>query len=342
MKKFHLLFILLFTAVYFTGCKPMHYDDDVLIAFYNCENFFDTTDNPNKNDDEFTPSGTYHYTQRSYEQKLHNIATVFQSMGSYKTMPALIGLAEVENDAVLATLSRQPELERNNYHYVLTDGHDVRGINVGLLYNPERFRMLSHESIAIKDKDTSMLTRDILHVFGILNTDTVDIFVNHWPSRRNENEIGYSNNRIIVAKILKEQIDALVRTHPPAKIIVMGDFNDNPTDSSINIVLCAKEHKASVYPTDLYNPYVNLYKNGSGTEAYQHNWNLFDQILLSGSLVNTTGKGLRYKEAIIYKPDFMTEHRKDIEGTPRRSYTGTRWHNGYSDHFPVMIILSSN
>jgi endonuclease/exonuclease/phosphatase family metal-dependent hydrolase len=336
-NQFTVLIILLLSIVISQSCNTTPPRKNFAVVFYNCENFFDTINNPNTNDDEFTPSGKYHYTQKIYEQKLHNIATVFQTIGTNpnKALPVLIGLSEIENNTVLDDLTSQPELKKRNYKHILYEGHDMRGINVGLLYDPQYFKVITSAPIAITlPHGDTMPTRNILHVSGVLGKDSVHVFVNHWPSRRNDEqtEINHeANKRIIVATILKEQISNILKTTPNSKIIVMGDFNDNPTDSSINNL---------IHNTSLSNPFTELYQKGEGTEHYQQEWNLFDQVLLSNSLVNPSNPvSLRYKEATIYKPDFITANHNGKEALPRRAYAGTHWNNGYSDHFPVIVYL---
>ena len=314
--------------------------NEVAVAFYNCENFFDTVHNPAKEDEEFTPEGKYHYTQRIYEQKLHNIATVIQSMGGADG-PAIMGMAEVENSTVLNDLIRQPELARRNYKYEWFDGPDPRGINVAMLYNPKYFRVLKAEPLHVDLSGVSgkSITRDVLHVYGILCGDTVHVFVNHWPSRRGgEDESG--PKRAIAAKVDKDAVDKVMKRNPNAEVIVMGDLNDNPTDKSIADVLDAKGVQNEVHGSGLYDPFVDIFKSGTGTEEYRHSWNLFDQVIISGAFLHNKNQKLHYEKAEIYKPDFIIDHYKGHEGEPHRSFVGPHWINGYSDHFPVILYLS--
>ena len=327
-------------ATGFCGCTPKTSDHQVLVAFYNCENFFDTEHNPAKEDEDFTPQGKYHYTQRIYEQKLHNIATVIQSMGTEG--PAIIGLAEVENSNVLNDLTHQPELQHANYKYAWFDGPDPRGINVALLYNPQYFTLLSSEPLHVDLSAFSgkSLTRDVLHVSGILSGDTVDVFVNHWPSRRGGEEAS-DDKRAAAAQVNKDAIATIMKSRPAAKIILMGDLNDNPTDNSITTVLGAKPAPAEVTETGLYDPWTDIYKGGAGTEAFRGTWNLFDQVIISGSFLSNRNHKLHYEQAAIYRPDFIVDHYKGHDGEPHRSFAGTHWINGYSDHFPVILYLSA-
>lgn len=337
-RIFFLFVITLFTS--FSGCAQKTDEHDIAVAFYNCENFFDTVHNPAKEDEEFTPGGKYRYTQKIYGQKLHNIATVMQSMGGADG-PAIIGMAEVENSTVLNDLVHQPELERRNYKYEWFDGPDPRGINVAMLYNPKYFVVIKAEPLHVDltGINARSLTRDILHVYGVLSGDTVHVFVNHWPSRRGgEDESG--PKRAVAARIDKEAVESIMRKNPNAKIMLLGDFNDNPTDNSIAGILGAKGEKNEVAATGLYDPWVSIYKSGSGTEEYQHSWNLFDQVIISGAFLQNKNHKLHYNKAEIFKPDFIIDHYKGHEGEPKRSFVGTHWINGYSDHFPVILYLS--
>ncbi len=311
------------------------------IAFYNCENFFDPADDPETDDQDFTPAGKYHYTQRIFEQKAHNLAVAVQNMPS-KDGPAFIGLAEVENTAALDELVKQPEIARRNYKYVLRKGPDPRGINVAFLYNPGQFTVLYTESLPVDlaglgGKST---TRDVLHVMGKMDADTIDVFVNHWPSRR-EGAAESAPKRAAAARTNRKALDKIIQRRQHAKVIVMGDLNDNPNDASINEVLGAKENANDVTkPDQLYNPWSAIYGRGEGTEAYKHQWNLFDQIMVSGELARENAKGLHFVKAEIFKPELLVDHYKGHEGEPHRSFAGTRWINGYSDHYPVIVYLS--
>jgi hypothetical protein len=314
--------------------------NEIAIAFYNCENFFDTVHNPAKEDEEFTPEGKYHYTQKIYEQKLHNLATVIQSMGG-EDGPAMVGMAEVENNTVLNDLIQQPEIEKRHYKFEWFDGPDPRGINVAMLYSPKYFKVIKAEPLYIDltGVNGKSLTRDVLHVYGILSGDTVDVFVNHWPSRRGGEDESVPK-RAIAAKVDRDAVDKVMKHNSNAKVIVMGDFNDNPTDNSITGILGAKGEQNEVSPSGLYDPFINIFKSGKGTEEYKHSWNLFDQVIISGSFLQNNQHKLHYDKAAIYKPDFIIDHYKGHEGEPHRSFVGTHWINGYSDHFPVILYLS--
>ena len=341
LKKLLLLFgVGLMTG--FCGCAQKDAGNDITIAFYNCENFFDTVHNPAKEDEEFTPYGKNHYTKKIYHQKLHNIATVIQSMDG-RNGPALIGLAEIENNTVLNDLVQQPEIARRNYKYEWYDGPDPRGINVAMLYDPAHFRAIRSEPLHVDltGVNGKSITRDILHVFGILSGDTVDVFVNHWPSRRG-GEVESVPKRAIAAAVVRNAVSAVMHRRPLAKVIIMGDFNDNPDDNSIVNVLGAKGDEAGTAVPGLFDPWAAIYESGAGTEEYRHHWNLFDQIIISGAFLQKKPHDLQYDKAAIFKPDFIIDHYKGHEGEPHRSFAGTHWINGYSDHFPVILYLKIN
>lgn len=340
MRLLNISFI--FLLVFWCACNSFSQhgsSGNIAIAFYNVENFFDTVDNPHKTDDDFTPAGRYRYGTRIYEQKLHNIATAIASMND-GAGPVLLGLAEVENATVLDNLSAQPELGRFGYKHVWYDGPDIRGINVALMYKPELFQLIEskHVFVDLSSVQERSLTRDVLYVKGILADDTVHILINHWPSRRG-GVAQSAPKRAIAAAVNKKLIAEIRSADPDAAIIVMGDFNDNPTDGSLTKVLQTTKDKPVPASEILYNPFASFYAHGEGTEVYKHTWNLFDQILVSGALLQ--GHKLRYKSAQIYKPVFLRDTYKGHEGEPHRSFKGSHWIKGYSDHFPVLIYCTT-
>lgn len=313
------------------------------VAFYNFENLFDTLDEPYKFDDEFTPTGTNHYTSQVYHQKLHNLATVIEQLGTGLTPdgPALIGTAEIENDRVLQDLIAQPEIRDRQYRFVHFESPDSRGIDVALLYNPKYFRVLKARALYTdisKSGEKGGRTRDVLHVVGILADDTVHVFVNHWPSRRG-GEAASAPLRAIAAGVSKRIIDSLMAMNPDTKVLLMGDLNDDPTSPSVVKVLGAKGDRKNVKPGGLYNPWAAFLAKGIGTLAYNDAWNLFDQIMLSGGWLNAQDGHWRYYKAEIFSRDFLKENFGRYRGYPHRSFEGSNWLNGYSDHFPVIVYI---
>ncbi len=309
----------------------------VAIGFYNCENFFDTLDDPNKDDIENTP------TPGDYQQKLHNIATVFQKLGTDVTPdgPAIIGIAEIENDNVLKAVVAQPEIAKRNYNYVWFPTPDVRGISTAMLYNPKYFKVISAEPVRIPLETLGQTrpTRDVLHVYGVLSGDTVHILVNHWPSKAG-GEARSAPGRKLAASVDKHIIDSIQATNPNAKILLMGDLNDNPTSEGVVEVLKAKADKKNLSATDIYNPWINMYKKGIGTESFQGEWNLIDQIMITGAFVKNPNDQWKYYKEEIFNKQFLTNQFGKDAGLPHRSYTITHtWDNGFSDHYPVVMYF---
>ncbi len=313
------------------------------VAFYNFENLFDTLDDPKKFDEEFTPKGDYHYGTAIYTAKLHNLATVLQQMGTDVTPdgPAIIGTAKIENDRVLQDLCAQPEIRGRGYRFVHFESPDSRGIDVAMLYNPRYFTVLRAEALftdIAASGEKGGKTRDVLHVTGILAGDTTHVFVNHWPSRRG-GEAASAPLRAIAARVSRRVIDSLMAVNPATKVLVMGDLNDDPVSPSVAKVLGAKGDKNKVRPGELYNPWAAYFNKGIGTLGYNDSWNLFDQIMLSSGWLQDAGKGWRYYKSEIFSRDFLKEKFGQYKGYPHRSFNGTNWINGYSDHFPVIVYL---
>ncbi len=309
------------------------------IAFYNVENLFDTIDNPNKRDEEFTPQSDRHWNTERYKLKLDHIATVISKIGTdyVKTGPIIMGLAEVEDSRVLEDLIRQPQIADRHYRYVHFEGPDFRGIDVALLYNPLYFRLLEAHPVRVH-LPNGHPTRDILYAKGILDrTDTLFIIVNHWPSRRG-GERRSAPLRDTAAATARRIIDSIFRYNPDARIIVMGDLNDNPDNESVVKYLRAKGKKKQLQPGDLYNPMWKKYKNGIGTTAYQDTWSLFDQLMISQALLKDHNH-YKFWRAEIYNKPFLIQKTGRFEGYPFRTYAGGEFLGGYSDHFPVYLLL---
>jgi hypothetical protein len=312
------------------------------IAFYNLENLFDTLDDPNKFDEEFTPAGANHYTAQIYMRKLHNLATVLSQIAVEKVPdgPSIIGVAEVENIRVLQDLIAEPELKDRKLRIVHFESPDVRGIDVGMLYNPKYFKVLNAESlpIDITEDGKKEYTRDILYVEGLLNGDTLHVMVGHWPSRRG-GEAASKWKREKAAAVCKKKADAIRKQHPDAKIIVMGDLNDDPVSPSVAVTLAASEKEVAMKSGKFFNPWITYYKKGIGTLGFNDSWNLFDQIILSSTFLKKENSGWQFYKAEIFNRSFLKSQFGQYKGYPHRSFSGTNWIDGYSDHFPTYIYL---
>lgn len=303
------------------------------VAFYNLENLFDTIDNPKTHDDDFTPKGKLKWHQKRYKKKIKKISRVLDVLGTDKSHypPAIIGVAEVENKTVLNDLIYSKRLREHHYDYVHFDSPDDRGIDVGLLYNKQLFEYLSSEVFPLfitDDEGERDFTRDVLRVTGNLNGERVHILVNHWPSRRKGTEA--SEYKRMEASILNRRIiDGIKSDDPNAKIIVMGDFNDNPMNKSIQNLL----------QDDFINPMQVLIDKGEGTLKHDDDWYLFDQIIFSKNFLEENENGHRFKYAEVYDEEFLKVFRGKNKGKPFRTFIGRWYQGGYSDHFPVVTYL---
>ncbi len=313
------------------------------IGFYNLENLFDTVIDPDTNkilQDDFTPHSHKRWTSKRYQEKLNRMSKVIAELGTDITPDglAILGVAEVENKAVLEDLVKESSIKNRNYKVVHYDSPDKRGIDVGLLYNPSYFKVESSRSVSLRSIDTTFYTRDQLLVSGYLNGEKVHVIVAHWPSRRGGQK--RSNPRRAAAATLgKMIIDSLQKAEPEAKILYMGDLNDDPTDKSVRNHLKGVGKKEDAKLGTMYNPWESYYKKGIGTLAYRDTWNLFDQILVSSNLVGKDYSTYKYYKATIHSKSYLKNSEGQYKGYPFRTYAGGSYQGGYSDHFPVYLYL---
>ena len=312
------------------------------IAFYNLENLFDTLDTEGVNDFEFTPAGPNVYNSVVYYDKLKKLSGVISEIGTNYTPdgPALIGVSEIENITVLEDLVRQPSIARRNYKIIHQDSKDGRGIDVALLYQAKYFTPdTTHYYSLIKSKEGEPVSysRDILICQGHLLGEPIVISVNHWPSRSG-GEQATAHLRKKAATYNRYFLDSLATHHQIQNAIVMGDLNDDPTDKSVRECLGGRRSKETLVRNEMYNPYENYYRKGLGTTAYRNAWSLFDQIIISQSLLDD-GSDLKYYKAEIFNPTYLTQKTGNFKGYPYRSYSFGKYIGGYSDHFPVYVLL---
>jgi len=304
------------------------------LAFYNIENLFDIYDDELTRDDDFLPTAEKRWTIKRYKNKLRKLGFVISEIGKKQTNkpPAIVGLAEVENADVIKDLISSKHLAEIDYDYVHYDSSDERGIDVALLYDKTRFEVAHSKNYAIElfnEHEETDYTRDILLVSGLFEGLELHIIVNHWPSRRNgDNETNHK--RMIASEKVVEIISSIKDKNAEAKIMVMGDFNDDPTNESIENLV--KSH-------GLFNPMETLISNDRGTTSYNQEWNLFDQFLFTHNFFERKINSLRYVEADIFDEDFLKLYDGKYKGTPYRTYVGRRYKGGYSDHFPVYLTL---
>ena len=304
------------------------------IAFYNVENLFDTVDDPNTFDDDFTENSGRKWNKSRFKKKLKKIGRVISNIGFDEIghPPVVVGLAEVENAFVLEELIASKFLKSKGYAIVHFDSPDERGIDTALLYRSDYFKVIhskAHNVILTNLEGEHDFTRDILHVQGLLEGESVHILVNHWPSRRaGAEETAFQ--RLVVAKKAREIIALITSEEPDARIIVMGDFNDDPNSESI-------KHLVS---NDFYNPMELLLTNKAGSLSYKGEWNLFDQIIVSHNFMRQYGNAFRLEEAKIFNSKDLQAYKGRNKGTPFRTYAGRKYLGGMSDHFPVYAIFT--
>ncbi len=342
MKKYFLII-----ALVFVFCSAFSQDiaDSYKIMFYNVENLFDTFDDTLINDEEFLPEGDRFWSNHKYYTKLNQIYKVVVAVGGWNP-PAIIGLCEIENRKVIEDLVNNTPLVKFEYQIIHKESPDWRGIDVGLLYRKELFTPLSYEAIPINFPDNpESKTRDILYVKGITNnSDTLNIFINHWPSRWG-GQLESENRRIFVASVLKAKVDSVFKLNPQSNIIITGDFNDYPDNKSISNVLNASQEYDQITDNQLYNLSSHLYKTKNiGTYKYQGDWDVLDQFIVSGNLLDKENKVFTSLDDIyIYNADFLLEPDDGFFGyKPNRTFIGYKYNGGYSDHLPTYLILNFN
>jgi len=342
MKKV-LLSAVILIGCFSSGLAQKSTYHPAIIAFYNLENFYDTVNNPKVDDEEFLPNSERHYNTRIFLDKVSRLASVVSQIGTDVNPDglALLGVAEIENDTVLTALINHKDLKGRNLKFVHFNSPDVRGIDVALFYNPKYFTPLYSEPLFVKlpggSKD-SYFTRDVLYVKGILDGDTVHVMVNHWPSRSGGEERSIPA-RAAAAGVDKRIVDSLMTINPKTKIVIMGDLNDDPVSPSLTKTLGAKGNMADVKEKQLYNPWVDFYKRGIGTIAYQDAWGLFDQVVVSQAWLNKEQTGYFFYRANIFNREFLVQQTGKYKGYPKRTWDGTTYNYGYSDHFPVFITM---
>ena len=298
----------------------------ICVGFYNLENLFDTLNTPGVRDDDFTPEGSYAYTGKIYQEKLQNLSYVVSKLGTEKTPDgaAILGVCEIENKEVLVDLTKQDRIKNRNYQIVHYNSLDKRGIDVGLLYNPKYFSVIESGKITPKlfydnendgkevEKRDTVFTRDMLWVKGKLDGEVVHVIVCHWPSRR-----GGSYLREGAAKFCKDFTDKILKDDPKAKIMIMGDLNDDPVSPSVKNVIGAKPKKEFVKEGQFFNPAHKLYTQGLGTLAWRDSWNLFDQILVSHGALNDR-KGYQFYAYDRFYRSFLINKAGRFKGYPFR------------------------
>ena len=336
--------LLLFTlALLGAGCASLRNTaptGPITVGFYNMENLFDTEDDPEIDDQEYLATSELKWDVARYQTKLNNLGKVIRQMGD-EDGPELLGACEIENRKVLEDLIQTKELKDRNYSIVHFNSPDARGIDVALLYKAAVFRPVSSRLLQIQFEDPKFRTRLPLLVTGIWEgKDTVSVIVNHWPSRRGGAEASEAK-RIAVARRVSSYMDSVNRCCPSRHVIIMGDFNDEPTNRSISEVLQAGDLASAQGVVVLQNAFYQLKQQGQGSHVFNNEKSMLDQIILTPNFLDKQGLELIPGSATIVNPEWMQDKGK-YAGSPLRTYAGKKYLGGYSDHFPVYIRIQMN
>jgi len=321
---------------------PTNGNEAYRIMFYNAENFFDPFNDSLKNDEDFLPQGNHFWTWNKFQEKANNLFKVITAVGKWQP-PMIVGFCEVENRFVLNQLIEKTPLARLNYGIVHHDSPDNRGIDVAMIYLKDQFTPIHDEAIHIVfPNDNAKKTRDILYVEGVTNKkDTLHLFINHWPSRLG-GQLESDANRTFVASVLKNKVDSIFKANINANIIITGDFNDEPDNTSITETLKAKHDYENSQAGFLYNlSYYLKEKKGLGSHKFQGQWGMLDQIIVSGSLLNKQNNVYTSTDnAHVFNADFLlVKDEQNVGFQPNRTYVGFKYNGGFSDHLPVYLDL---
>ena len=330
------------TFILFLTCIAARAQSNYPIVFYNVENFYDTTNDPNTDDEAFTPKGQNHWTTKRFNTKAIMVykAIMAACKGQF---PDVVGLAEVENIKVIEQLIIRTPLVKIPYGIIHKESPDPRGIDVALLYRKDRIKPVDYEHIKVSSQGKySFVSRDILHFKGEIKGTALHIFINHWPSRSG----GYNETkekRNITAKILRRRIDSLLKDEPDARILIMGDFNATPHEYCLTDVLRAYPYPGLNQFGSLVNLSTAWLKNKEGTICNAGQWEIFDQIICSVNLLDSAvlkiipGKTEICRQSFLLEPDL-----KYLDKKPFRTYLGPVYHGGVSDHLPVVTVISAD
>lgn len=317
------------------------------VVFYNLENFFDTINDPEVRDDEFTPEGPKKWNSAKYYKKLDNVERVFFDIAAInKDYPIVIGVSEVENRNVLEDIVATRKMAPANYRISHFDSPEARGVDVAFLYRPDVFKIEGEKAVrTVIPSLPNFKTRDILTMWGTIDEEPFFFMVAHWPSRLGGREAS-EFKRIAVAEQMRSIADSVRKANPATKVVMMGDFNDDPIDKSMTQGLRAKLKMKDLQEGDFYNPFGDMLKAGHGSLAYGDAWNIFDNIVVSENLAKgSTGK-LKLQQAPkskfygnIFKQHYMVQKEGQYKGYPLRTFVGNNFQGGFSDHFPTYIYI---
>ncbi len=347
MKKIYIscIFILFLVISHTINAQKLEKHEfprgDYRIMFYNVENLFDIYDDSLKRDDDFTPDGRYFWNERKFYNKIQKISKVIIAVGQWE-LPEIVGLCEIENLYVLKQILNKTALRNINYGIVHKESPDARGIDVAMFYRKDSFSPISYQAIPVKFPFAKRTTRDILHVKGLLNSgDTIHVFVNHWPSRWG-GQAETDRKRIFAASVLKHKTDSIFKANKNANIVIMGDFNDYPENTSIKKTLNTKFEYDNPQGGQLYNlAYYLQEEKNLGTHKHAGEWGMLDQLIVSGALLkNENPIHTSTEDAHVFKAPFLLEKDEKYVGVrANRMYIGFKYHGGFADHLPVYLDL---
>lgn len=344
MKQLFVIFLFVINTISIT-CQTQN--DTLYIGFWNLENLFDTIDDPAINDEDFLPSGEMEWTEDRLDKKMNNLARIIRMMNNGNG-PDILGVCEVENQGLLEDLIDK-YLSDFNYEVAYLESPDNRGIDNGLIFKSEKFKLLNLQADTVHLSD-GWPTRLIFGV-NLLTEENkkISVFINHWPSRSG-GQMESEPKRISAAKTLRNAVDRIFSTDVDANIFIIGDFNDDPVNASVLETLQANPIKCDSLPTDfemkseseLFNLSYQAFENGQGSFKYKDIWNMLDQVIVSGSII--TGADIKYfcDSFEVFKPQYIVTQSGQYEGAPYPTYGGRKYLGGYSDHFPVIAKFEIN
>lgn len=326
-------------------------NEDILIMFWNLENFFDTIDGgAGESDREFSAHGTRHWGRKKFQAKCAAIAKTMMWVGDRQgRMPDIFAVAEVENRNVLRQLIEGTIIRKYGYSIVHYDSPDPRGIDVALLYRDQALELLESRPVRVHgtspapavsspapsvsqpaasvperpsiEVQSQLVTRDILMTKFRVAGDTIAVLVNHHPSKYGGGDTDW--RRDLALARLKALKDSLVLCGV-TKVVATGDFNDTPENTRFQM--------------DTLAPFTNLAvplsARGEGTIRFNGRWDLIDMFMVTPALLPPADR------MEILHPPFLTAWDNVHPGEkPLRTYSGPRYLGGVSDHRPVILRL---
>lgn len=306
--------------------------------FYNTENFYDTVDDPNTMDDDFTPNGFRRWTEERFNDKVVKLTKVVQDIVK-PDLPDVIGLAEIENKTVLMDiLDNLRNQQIKDYSFIHYDSPDERGSDVAMIFNKQSINVLDSRAITVHLSGIEDKTRDILYVtFKMKNNETIHLFITHFPSRNEGTELS-ERRRYFVASELRHEVYKILSSSPTENILIMGDFNDTPDDNSIDEVLGVKKQFKNIEHLKLYNLLYPRYEKGIGT-TYHKKWLMFDQFIVSGNMLLSDKIICKPEFADVFNPPYLLHFDSKNHAKPNRTFKGN-YKGGYSDHLPVYLRIN--